>query len=229
MDSGVTAHLSKDAGILSTLSSHPMYSHVTVGDGSSVPVSSAGHASLPSFFPNRPLHLRHVLVTPNILPNLISVRQFTTDNNCSVAFDPFGFTVRDLISGRVLLRCNSSGELYSFSPPPTPRALAAAIAHSHDVWHRRLGHPGHDAYRCLSQYISLPCPKQINHSTLCHACQLGRHVRLPFSSSSTHTTRPFELIYCDLWTSSILSISGNKYFLVILDDFTHFLWTVPLR
>ena len=50
MDSGATAHLSKDAGILSTLSSHPMYSHVTVGDGSSVPVSSAGHASLPSLF-----------------------------------------------------------------------------------------------------------------------------------------------------------------------------------
>jgi hypothetical protein len=26
-----------------------------------------------------------------------------------------------------------------------------------------------------------------------------------------------------------LSTSGFKYFLVILDDFTHFLWTVPLR
>jgi hypothetical protein len=26
-----------------------------------------------------------------------------------------------------------------------------------------------------------------------------------------------------------LSTSGFKYFLVILDDFTHFLWTIPLR
>jgi hypothetical protein len=51
---------------------------------------------------------------------------------------------------------------------------------------------------------------------------------LPFSSSTTRTTRPFELIHCDLWTSPVLSTSGFKYFLVILDDFTYFLWTVPL-
>jgi hypothetical protein len=51
---------------------------------------------------------------------------------------------------------------------------------------------------------------------------------LPFSSSTTRTTRPFELIHCDLWTSPVLSTSGFKYFLVILDDFTHFLWTIPL-
>jgi hypothetical protein len=49
-DSGATAHLSKDAGILHSLSPHPVYCHVTVGDGSSVPVSSSGHAYLPSFF-----------------------------------------------------------------------------------------------------------------------------------------------------------------------------------
>jgi hypothetical protein len=52
---------------------------------------------------------------------------------------------------------------------------------------------------------------------------------LLFSSSNSRTTRPFELTCCDLWTSHILSASGNKYFLVILDDFTYFLWTVPLR
>jgi hypothetical protein len=89
--------------------------------------------------------------------------------------------------------------------------------------------PGHDAYCCLSQHISLPSSKQVSHSTLCHACQLGRHTRLPFSSSMTRTTRPSELIHCDLWTSPVLSTSGFKYFLVILDDFTHFLWTIPLR
>jgi histone deacetylase 1/2 len=226
-DSGATAHLSKDAGILHSLSPHPVYRHVTIGDGSSVPVSSSGHVSLPSFLSNRPLHLRDVLVTPCIIKNLVSVRQFTTDNNCSIYFDPFGFSVRDLFSRHELLRCNSKGELYSFQHP-APRALTTTTT-PHDIWHRRLGHPGHDAYRRLSQHISLPSHKQVSHSTLCHACQLGCHVRLPFSSSTTRTTRPFELIHCDLWTSPVLSTSGFKYFLVILDDFTHFLWTIPLR
>lgn len=50
-----------------------------------------------------------------------------------------------------------------------------------------------------------------------------------FQFRQSRTTRPFELIHCDLWTSPLESISGFKYFLVILDDFTHYLWTFPLR
>jgi hypothetical protein len=63
---------------------------------------------------------------------------------------------------------------------------------------------------------------------LCHACQLGRHVRLPFSSSSSHATHAFDLVHCDLWTSPITSMSGYKYYLVVLDDFSHYVWTFPL-
>jgi hypothetical protein len=64
---------------------------------------------------------------------------------------------------------------------------------------------------------------------LCHACQLGRHVRLPFPISSSRATGTFDLIHCDVWTSPVISISGYKYYLLILDDFSHYLWTFPLR
>jgi hypothetical protein len=33
---------------------------------------------------------------------------------------------------------------------------------------------------------------------LCHACQLGRHVRLPFHSSSSQAAHIFDLVHCDL-------------------------------
>jgi hypothetical protein len=36
-------------------------------------------------------------------------------------------------------------------------------------------------------------------------------------------------MHLDLWTSPIISVSGSKYYLVILDDFTHYLWTFPLK
>jgi hypothetical protein len=124
-----------DAGILNSLSPQPVYHHVTIGDGSSVPVSSFGHASLPSFSSNRPLQLHNVLVTPRIIQNLVSVRQFTTDNNCSVDFDPFGFSVKDLFSGRKLLRCNSTGSFILsstwcpvLSPQPPPLMIFGIIA-----------------------------------------------------------------------------------------------------
>jgi transposase InsO family protein len=64
---------------------------------------------------------------------------------------------------------------------------------------------------------------------LCHACPLGRHTRLPFTTSSSRDEQAFDLVHCDLLTSPVLSLSGYKYYLVILDDFSHFLWTFPLR
>jgi hypothetical protein len=64
---------------------------------------------------------------------------------------------------------------------------------------------------------------------LCHACQLGRHSRLPFSTSTSRAVQAFDLVHYDLWMSPILSLSGYKYYLVILDDYSHFLWTFPLR
>lgn len=35
--------------------------------------------------------------------------------------------------------------------------------------------------------------------------------------------------YSDVWTSPIVSHSGYKYYLAVLDDYTHYLWTFPLR
>ena len=99
---------------------------------------------------------------------------------------------------------------------------------SSTTWHRRLGHPGRDVLAQLSRSTDVPSTRAPAEH-LCHACQLGRHVRLPFSSSSSHAAHAFDLIHCDLWTSPVLSMSGYKYYLVIVDDFSHYSWTFPLR
>ena len=104
-------------------------SSIMVGNGSCLPVTSVGTASGPFRLPN-------VLVAPNIVHNLLSIRQFTTDNSCSVDFDPSGLTVKDLASRRPLLRCDSTGPFYtlrfptSAAPPPAPSSshLSAAFA-----------------------------------------------------------------------------------------------------
>jgi hypothetical protein len=43
-------------------------------------------------------YLYNVLVTPDIIQNLLSVRHFTTNNWCSIEFDPYGLSVKDLSS-----------------------------------------------------------------------------------------------------------------------------------
>jgi hypothetical protein len=64
---------------------------------------------------------------------------------------------------------------------------------------------------------------------LCHACQLGRKVYLPFAQSTPCASKIFDLIHCDLWTSPIPSVTGYKYYLIILDDCSYYSWTFPLR
>lgn len=227
VDSGASNHLTSDAGNL--LSSQPSShsQHVVVGDGTRLPITGSGHLSLPTHSSH--LHLKNVLISPRIIQNLISVRQFTTDNLCSIEFDPFGLSVKDLRTRTEIIRCNSSGPLYSIRLPSPLHALAASVK-TEDLWHRRLGHLGHHGMSHLISSSSIPCNKRTHHdSSLCHACQLGRHVRLPFTTSTSRTNKPFELIHCDLWTSPIPSVSGYKYYLVALDDLTHYVWTFPLR
>ncbi|GJT66884.1 ribonuclease H-like domain-containing protein [Tanacetum coccineum] len=63
---------------------------------------------------------------------------------------------------------------------------------------------------------------------LCHACQLGKHVRLPFINSSTVISSCFDIIHSDVWTSPILSLSGFKYYVLFLDHYSQFVWVYPL-
>jgi histone deacetylase 1/2 len=221
-DSGATSHITSDVGTLSSTSTPCLSapSSIVVGNGSYLPVTSTGATALtPS------LRLNNVLVSPKLIKNLISVRQFTIDNNCSVEFDPFGCSVKDLLTRTEIARCNSPGPLYPLRLPPAAQSRVAGSTSL--LWHRRLGHPGHEALSKLSSVLHL-CNKD-NSPSVCHACQLGRHIRLPFHTSGSRASSAFDLIHCDLWTSPVISVSGYKYYLVILDDYSHFLWTFPLK
>ncbi|GJR70492.1 ribonuclease H-like domain-containing protein [Tanacetum coccineum] len=45
--------------------------------------------------------------------------QFTRDNNCTIEFEAFGFSVKDYLTRHILLRCDSSGDLYPVTKPST--------------------------------------------------------------------------------------------------------------
>lgn len=128
-----------------------------------------------------------------------------------------------------MLRCNSTGDLHPLrfgANKITDQALIAAAVNT-DTWHRQLGHLGQHIMSVLFYSTAISSNKL--GLTVCHACELGCQAWLPFSSSSSHTCTPFELLHCDVWTSPIVSIFEFKYYLIILDDFTHFVWTFLLR
>ena len=177
-DSRASFHTTPYASILT--STHPPSpscpSSIIVGDGSAHPVTSVGDSILPGSF-----RLHNVLVAPNIIHNLLSVRQFTIDNSCSIEFDPSGLFVKDLTSRQLLYTLRLPAASTSLFPP-LPHALATTA--SSVTWHRRLGHPGADALSKLSCSSAISCT-QGTHEYIYHACQLGRHVLLPFASSTS--------------------------------------------
>jgi hypothetical protein len=181
-DSGASYHSPPDAGVISFV--RPPYpscpSSIMVGDGSSLPVTFVGSAL-------GPFHLSDVLVAPQMVHNLLSTRQFTADNSCSVEFDTSGLSVKVLAIGRPLLRCDNTRPLYTLwlpvsaasTSPSSSSSAAVAVTPSFTTWHRRLGHPGRDVLAQISRSGDNSCTRTTAEH-LCQACQLGRHVRLPF-------------------------------------------------
>ncbi|GLU00649.1 hypothetical protein SLE2022_179980 [Rubroshorea leprosula] len=227
IDSGANTHVSSAPGNLSHSSPYFGSEFIQVGNGQLLPVTHSGNTVLSSS--SHSFKLNNVLVSPHLRKNLISVRQFTKDNNCSVEFDS-GFSVKDIHSKNVLLRCNSAEGLYfvSSSSQSHPTVLTTAIVSS-DVWHLRLGHPSSDSVTQLVRRGLILSNNKVPSSISCHACQLGKHTRLPFSDSFSITSAPFELIHSDVWTSPVVSFTGIRYYLLFLDDYSHYLWIYPLQ
>jgi hypothetical protein len=51
----------------------------------------------------------------------------------------------------------------------------------------------------------------------------------PFQASNRVSKQPLELTHYDVLTSPIQSISGCKYHVIFIDDFSRFTWIYPLH
>jgi hypothetical protein len=92
-DSGASNHTTSNADNLIFVRP-PTFtdpSSIIVGNGLALSVTSVGDLDLLG-----PFYLINVLATPDIIQNLLSVHHFTTDNWCSMEFDPFGLSMKDL-------------------------------------------------------------------------------------------------------------------------------------
>nr|GEU47082.1 ribonuclease H-like domain-containing protein [Tanacetum cinerariifolium] len=170
MDAGASSHLADNTSILTSFSNSSIYPSVFVGSGHSSHVTHTEHSLLHTS--SKPLHLNHILVTPHITKNLISVCQFTRDNDVYVEIDAYGFSVKDYQTGWILLRCDSTGDLYPVTQQPSSPNPIVLLSFSSTTWHRRLGHPRDDVLRRLELRNLISCHKP-KLPALCHACQLA--------------------------------------------------------
>jgi hypothetical protein len=125
-NSSASNHTTSDAGNLTFI--HPPTSidpsSIIVGNISALPVTSVGDSTLPDLF-----YLNNVIFPPVIIQNLLSTRHFTTDNWCSMEFDPFGLSEKDFSTRNVITRCNSSGSLYTMRLPSQQFSIPVRYRH----------------------------------------------------------------------------------------------------
>ncbi|GKC30798.1 ribonuclease H-like domain-containing protein [Tanacetum coccineum] len=87
--------------------------------------------------------------------------------------------MKDFLTRHILLRCDTSGDLYPVTQPsPTPHALLSV---SPSTWHQRLGHPGEEVLRSLVGTFK-PNPRFHGHTS--HISPLPNSPVVAFSDSN---------------------------------------------
>jgi transposase InsO family protein len=101
------------------------------------------------------------------------------------------------------------------------------------LWHRRLAHVGmKNLHKLLKgEHILGLTNVHFEKDRVCSACQAGKQVGAHHPHKNIMiANRPLELLHMDLFGPiAYISISGSKYCLVIVDDYSHFTWVFFLQ
>ncbi|CAI7828971.1 unnamed protein product [Closterium sp. NIES-54] len=130
---------------------------------------------------------------------------------------------------QVAASTSASGQL---SAPCSCRRLS----HQTLLWHHRLGHPSlprlcgmHSRLLVSGLPRSLP-PLPPSPAPPCLPCGKGRQCTAPHSSSFPPTTAPLQTLHLDVWGPARVRGQGHeRYFLLVVDDYSHYTTVFPLR
>nr|GEZ86095.1 hypothetical protein [Tanacetum cinerariifolium] len=168
--------------------------------------------------------------------NLFSVGQFC-DSNLEVAFRRDACFVRNL-EGVDLLKGDRSTNLYTINihemASSSPICLMARASSTKSwLWHQRLFHLNFDTINDLARnHLVAGLPKFKYHKEhLCPSCEQEKSKRASHPPKPVPNSRQrLHLLHTDLCgPMRIASINGKRYVLVIMDDYSRYMWVNFLR
>ena len=112
-----------------------------------------------------------------------------------------------------------------------PVCLTAHAGEDTWRWHARFGHTNFAVLRKMGReglVRGLPILSQVEQ--LCEACLAGKHLRTPFPNQGLQrSAHPLELPHGDLCGPiTPATPSRNRYFLLLVDDYSKFMWVALL-
>ncbi|CAI7903897.1 unnamed protein product [Closterium sp. NIES-54] len=110
------------------------------------------------------------------------------------------------------------------------------LSHQTLLWHHRLGNPSLPRLRGMHSRLlvsglprSLP-PLPPSPAPPCLPCVEGRKHAAPHSSSFPPSTAPLQTLHMDVWGPARVSGQDHeRYFLLVVDDYTRYTTVFPLR
>nr|GEV07058.1 retrovirus-related Pol polyprotein from transposon TNT 1-94 [Tanacetum cinerariifolium] len=168
--------------------------------------------------------------------NLFSVRQFC-NSDLEVSFCQHTYFICNL-KGVDLLTGSRGNNLYTLSLGDMMASspiylLSKATKTKSWLWHRRLSHLNFGAINHLArQGLVRGLPKlKFEKDHLCLACEMGKSKKKSHKPKSEDTNKEkLYLLHMDLCgPMRVESVNGNKYILVIVDDYSRFTWVKCLR
>ena len=197
--------------LFSTLSPLPHPIPIRLGDGKIVTSTHEG------FVPIGNLTVQ-ALYVPTFRVCLLSVSCLDL-SGLRAAFANRLCTIYQIQNHRPILTRHLENGIYVHKISLQSNAFAAteSTGSGCDTWHRRLGHISYDYIKTLFSNKQQP-------SSPCNVCILSKQTRAAHRKTpADRAIRPFQLIHSDSCTITTPSLSGSRYYLLFVDDFTR--WT----
>ncbi|GJY63718.1 retrovirus-related pol polyprotein from transposon TNT 1-94 [Tanacetum coccineum] len=157
----------------------------------------------------------NVIFGSNLRGNIIGKGQIC-DNKCRVTFSEHGKVIGRGIRKKGLY-------VMKLGNKPKDKICLATIDENSTLWHRRLGHANMRLIQSLaSKELVRNLPKLKFDQHFCDACKIGKQAHASHKAKNiVSTTRCLELLHMDLFgPSAVRSYGGNRYTLVIVDDYS---------
>lgn len=154
--------------------------------------------------------------------------QLTNDYHINCEFNGVGFSIKEKGTNKILLRGVKRGNLYTIKASLEAQFSVRFQAMDSVVWHQQPGHPQPVVVQALRSKGFLHVRGK-NKFRICESYQIGKLSKLPFKPRFNNDFGLFEKIHCDLWgPSPTLSTDKFSYYTCIVDDYSRYMWLVPL-